>query len=62
MAASLAEELQREFDTKPELIASSGGVFEVTVDGTLVYSKKKTGRHIRDNREVVDLIREMQDA
>lgn len=34
----------------------------MTVDGTLVYSKKATGRHIRDNREVIDLIREMQDA
>lgn len=28
-----------------ELIESSGGVFEVTVDGTLIYSKKATGRH-----------------
>lgn len=27
------------------LIPSSGGVFEVTVDGKLIYSKKKTGRH-----------------
>jgi selenoprotein W-related protein len=26
-----------------ELIKSSGGVFEVTVDDKLVYSKKKTG-------------------
>ena len=25
------------------LVASSGGVFEVSVDGTLVYSKKQTG-------------------
>jgi selenoprotein W-related protein len=27
------------------LITSSGGVFEVEVDGNLVYSKKKTRRH-----------------
>jgi selT/selW/selH-like putative selenoprotein len=26
-----------------KLIESSGGVFEVVVDGTLVYSKKRTG-------------------
>ena len=26
-----------------ELIRSSGGVFEVTADGKLVYSKKSTG-------------------
>jgi selenoprotein W-related protein len=27
------------------LIPSSGGRFEVTVNGELVYSKKQTGRH-----------------
>jgi len=27
------------------LIESSGGVFEVTCDGELVYSKRATGRH-----------------
>jgi selenoprotein W-related protein len=27
------------------LIPSRGGVFEVTIDGDLVYSKKATGRH-----------------
>jgi selenoprotein W-related protein len=28
-----------------ELIASSGGVFEVVVDGELVFSKKQTGEY-----------------
>lgn len=27
------------------IIPSTGGVFEVTVDGELIYSKKATGRH-----------------
>ena len=27
------------------IVPSRGGVFEVTVDGELVYSKKATGRH-----------------
>jgi len=27
------------------LIPSSGGVYEVTVDGDLIYSKKETGEH-----------------
>jgi selenoprotein W-related protein len=27
------------------LIPSKGGVFEVEVDGKLVYSKKQTGKH-----------------
>ncbi|MCB2224732.1 MAG: Rdx family protein [Actinobacteria bacterium] len=27
------------------LVPSSGGVYEVTIDGDLVYSKKATGEH-----------------
>jgi selenoprotein W-related protein len=37
------------------LLESSGGVFEVSVDGQLVYSKKRTGRHAEPG-EVVRLI------
>lgn len=28
-----------------DLIESSGGVFEVTLDDALIHSKKRTGRH-----------------
>lgn len=28
-----------------DLIRSGGGVFEVELDGTLIYSKRATGRH-----------------
>ena len=45
---------------KSKLIPSDGGIFDVEVDGTLVYSKFETGRHIRDNREVLDLIHDLQ--
>jgi selenoprotein W-related protein len=38
------------------LLKSSGGVFEVTVDGTLIFSKKTLGRHA-DPGEIVKLIR-----
>ena len=38
------------------LIPSDGGRFEVTVDGTLVYSKLQTGRHA-EPEEVVNLVR-----
>jgi selenoprotein W-related protein len=38
-----------------ELIASSGGVYEITVDGRLVFSKKKTGR-FPEAGEVLKLI------
>jgi selenoprotein W-related protein len=34
-------------------LKSSGGVFEVSVDGRLVFSKKETGR-FPDEREILD--------
>jgi selenoprotein W-related protein len=38
-----------------QLIQSSGGVFEVVVDGQLVFSKKKLRRHAEPG-EIVKLI------
>jgi len=32
------------FGVKPKLIKSSGGVFEVVVDGRKIFSKKEQGR------------------
>jgi len=40
-----------------QLIESSGGVFEVTMDGRLVYSKKALKRHAEPG-EVLRLARE----
>jgi selenoprotein W-related protein len=39
------------------LIPGRGGVFEVTVDGELIYSKKATGVHANPS-EVLDAIRQ----
>jgi selenoprotein W-related protein len=39
------------------LIQSSGGVFEVDLDGRRIYSKKSTKRHA-DPGEVLRLVRE----
>ena len=39
-----------------ELIASGGGVFEISVDDKLVFSKQSLGR-FPDDGEVVNLIR-----
>jgi predicted Rdx family selenoprotein len=38
------------------LIESSGGVFDVKADGTLVFSKRASGRHAAPG-EVVGLLR-----
>jgi len=42
-AVSLAALLKKHCHAEVELIKSSGGVFEVTVDGILVHSKKAVG-------------------
>jgi selenoprotein W-related protein len=39
-----------------EIVPSGGGVFEVTVDGALLFSKKSLGRHAKAG-EVMGLIR-----
>jgi selT/selW/selH-like putative selenoprotein len=48
--------LEREFGARPELIRGAGGVFDVTVDQRMVYSKHTTGR-FPDPAEVVAAIR-----
>jgi selenoprotein W-related protein len=43
---------------QPELIKGSGGVFDVTADGALIYSKHRTGR-FPENAEVLQVLRTM---
>jgi selenoprotein W-related protein len=60
----LADELLKNFEPEIaslELIPSSGGVFEVLVNGGLVYSKSATGRHAA-NGEVINSIRALVDG
>jgi selenoprotein W-related protein len=52
----LAAELREVFpDADIRLVPSSGGVFEVTVDGQLIFSKKALRRHAEPG-EVLKLI------
>jgi len=48
--------LQHEFGATVELIEGKDGVFEVTVDGDLVFSKRALGR-FPDDGEAVEAIR-----
>jgi len=52
----LAAELKSKLGIESELMASHGGVFEVTLDGRPVFSKRALGR-FPDDGEVVALIR-----
>ncbi|MCX6053483.1 MAG: Rdx family protein [Chloroflexi bacterium] len=59
MAAGLASELLEKFEPgikQVTLIPSSGGAFEVTVNGKLIYSKKQSGRHAEAG-EILSLIK-----
>jgi selenoprotein W-related protein len=47
-AVSLTGELLKDYESEIEsleLVPSSGGRFEVSVNGELIYSKSETGRH-----------------
>ncbi|NCO51839.1 MAG: SelT/SelW/SelH family protein [Deltaproteobacteria bacterium] len=39
----MADKLKQQYRAEVELIESRGGVFEICVEGKLIYSKKKTG-------------------
>ena len=48
--------MKKELGIDCELVASGGGVYEVSVDGRLIFSKKKLGR-FPDDGEIVKLLR-----
>ena len=52
----MAAALKREFGTEAELIRGSSGVFDVHVDGKLVFSKHDEGR-FPETGEVEDRLR-----
>jgi len=43
-AAGLAAEIEKKTGVKPQLIKGTSGVFDVKVDGELVFSKRQAGR------------------
>jgi len=57
-ASSLEAQIKSKFDNVSiELISSGGGVFEVTLDGNLIFSKKALERFPNPN-EIEELIEE----
>jgi selenoprotein W-related protein len=59
-ATKLAAEIQKELGYESTLIAGKVGSFDVFVNGTLLFSKKKTGRFPNPG-EVVQLIEDFLD-
>ena len=58
-AVSLAATIQDAIDVESELIRGSNGIFDVIVDGELIFSKEETG-HFPDEYAVLEVIRERQ--
>jgi selenoprotein W-related protein len=44
--------LEQKYGAEVELVPGVGGVFEITVDGQLKFSKKQTGRFPSDDEVV----------
>ena len=44
--------LEQKYSAEVELVPGVGGVFEITVDGRLKYSKKQTGRFPTDDEVI----------
>jgi selenoprotein W-related protein len=53
----MAAAIKKEFKVKPALIKGSGGVFEVTADDRLIFSKRATGR-FPEEEEILELLRD----
>jgi len=45
----LRESIERQFGIKAELIKGTGGVFEVSLNNSLIFSKKDLGRFPNEN-------------
>ncbi len=57
----MAAEIARELDIETELIPGGKGIFDVVVDGELIYSKYEKGRFPEDE-EVLSQLRERAPA
>jgi selenoprotein W-related protein len=55
MAEAILDEFGHDF--RVELIPSSGGVFEVEVDGERIFSKENLSRHADYETDVAPLLR-----
>ena len=55
----MAAAIPKEHHVAPNLIEGSGGIFDVQVDGQLLFSKKETGRFPEDH-EVLSAIAQLK--
>jgi len=53
----LGDELKKELNADVELVAGSGGIYEITVDGKMIFSKSQI-RRFPEPGEIVALIKQ----
>ena len=60
----IVEAIFEEFGPKYDihLIPSRGGIFDVVVDGDLIYSKQETGRHAEYETDISPRLRTQEPA
>lgn len=51
----MAAEIKKRYGVEPELVAGSKGIFDVSLDGSVIYSKDETGVFPRP-REIFDKV------
>ena len=56
-ASSMGDELKKNLGAEIELIAGSNGIFDVTVDNKMIFSKSEQGRFPQAD-EIISLIRQ----
>ena len=52
----MGDELKKNLGAEIELIAGSNGIFDITVDGRMIYSKFEQGR-FPQSQEIINRIR-----
>ncbi len=54
----MGEELKQKYNAEIELIAGSNGVYDITVDGKMIFSKSAIGR-FPDSNEIASKIKSL---
>jgi len=52
----MGEELQKKLDAEVDLIAGSNGIFDVSLDGRMIFSKFEQGRFPQPE-EIINLVK-----
>ena len=52
----MGDEIKKEIDAEIELVAGGGGVFDISMDGRMIFSKFEQGRYPQPD-EIISLIR-----